>query len=168
MRKTNPIWAGQGPGPEVKCAKRTQFRPSARKWARAGGSRRPAGLRLCKTKPISPARARAGGKSCKTNPIPGGTGPQGRGTQGKCAERTQLGGLGLSLAAWRRGLAVGPEGHQKNALRRHYQRPETPYDVTTSARKRLTASLQTPAPPGGADGTCLWTPEWSLQEVRVS
>jgi hypothetical protein len=122
MRKTNPIWAGQGPGAEVKSAKRTQFRPSARKWALAGGSPRPAGVRLCKTKPISPARARAGGKSCKTNPIPGGMGPQGRGTQGKCAERTQLGGLGLSLAAWRRGLAVGPEGHQENALRRHYQR----------------------------------------------
>jgi hypothetical protein len=38
-----------------KRAKRTQFGPRARKWARAGGSRRPARGRLCETKPISKA-----------------------------------------------------------------------------------------------------------------
>ena len=38
---------------EAKCAKRTQFEPRAREWARGGGPRGSAGRRLCKTNPIS-------------------------------------------------------------------------------------------------------------------
>ncbi len=49
-------------------AKRTQF-PAVGQGPSSG---------LCKTKPIVP-------------PVPGGTGPQGQGTWGKCAKRTQSG-----------------------------------------------------------------------------
>jgi hypothetical protein len=44
--------AGCGRAPEAKCAKRTQFRLSAREWALVGGAAMPAGERLRKTKPI--------------------------------------------------------------------------------------------------------------------
>jgi hypothetical protein len=61
-------WLGRG----VKRAKRTQFRPSAREWARAGGPRCPAGGRLCKTEPILgvnrlPNAARTLRRSCGEN-----------------------------------------------------------------------------------------------------
>ena len=65
-----------------------------------------------KTKPICPARPEmgAGGRSRKTPPasnyekrtqfpaVPGGTGPEGRGTRGKCAKRTQFPDCGLRIA----------------------------------------------------------------------
>jgi hypothetical protein len=66
MRKTNPIWLGrwvESPlfhysiippfQSDAGRAKRTQSGPCAREWARGGGPRCPAGVRLCKTKPIS-------------------------------------------------------------------------------------------------------------------
>jgi hypothetical protein len=86
--KTNPI------GP----------RQAGKTIAKAGGldaATRHTG-QTCKTKPIPDGAGRdgAGGasdevKTCKTNPIgpagPGGTRPQGRGTRGKCAKRSQFG-----------------------------------------------------------------------------
>ena len=70
----------------AKCAKRTQFDPACRMDGSLGGQ-------MCKTKPISTARAESGedaqptksrrGRTCKTNPIPGGAGWNGaRGTRG--------------------------------------------------------------------------------------
>jgi hypothetical protein len=52
---------------KANCAKRTQFRPSAREWAQTAGT---AEGETCKTNPIGPGVAGVpAGERCKTNPI---------------------------------------------------------------------------------------------------
>jgi hypothetical protein len=85
----------EGTLPECDCAKRSQFGPRARKWARARGAAVPgrrvivqneanfsrpgavAGGEMCKTNPISPSAGRSragrprGGTACRGNPRAG-------------------------------------------------------------------------------------------------
>ncbi len=105
-RKTNPIFrlriSDWGLGTDLRrnaypaacrlrpaqadCAKRTQFRPSAREWARAAG----AAEAKCAKRTQFPA-------------LPGGARPEGRGTRGKCAKRTQFAARHVARASRSRG-----------------------------------------------------------------
>jgi hypothetical protein len=75
--RPTPDQVGGRPYEEAKRAKRTQFGPRARKWARVGRARGPAGGRLCETNPISAARG----------PAP----------EAKCARRSQFGSVKLPV-----------------------------------------------------------------------
>jgi hypothetical protein len=79
MRKTNPIWSALGPGPEAKCAKRTQFGPAGQ--GQGGAKRLTASLQTCETNPISPGRGGGRRKLRKTKPNLDGLGHLGEGRQ---------------------------------------------------------------------------------------
>ncbi len=87
-----------------------QNEPNLGRAPKNGRGRSPEALtsKRCKTNPISgeAGGARDARESCKTNPIcpagPGATRPQGRGTRGDCAKRSQF-----------RGVRLGPEGETR-------------------------------------------------------
>jgi hypothetical protein len=108
---------------------------------------------MCETNPIWPARGRArapAGKRCETNPIcpavPGGMGPQGRGTRGKCAKRSQFAGV---KCAKRTQFAAGLSGTRPGgrAVR----------CCTNKANSRRAGPLRQTKPiPGGAGRDGAW------------
>jgi hypothetical protein len=80
-------------GGSMKCAKRTQFGPGAREWARAGGTRCPPGGRLRKTNPISEGRRWVESPLFHYSIIPAFQSDPGR------AKRTQFGPAGVADGA---------------------------------------------------------------------
>jgi hypothetical protein len=104
--KTNPIWPGFGGAGsrQAKDAKRTQF---ATHHTEAGGTNRAKQTQLGLAGP-GPRRAKDA-KRTQFPATPDGTGPQGRGTRGKCAKRTQF--------------PAGRISHHSSILSFHHSKP---------------------------------------------
>jgi hypothetical protein len=129
-------FARPGPGrmPEAECAKRSQFGSRARKWARGGRPRGPAGGRLCKTNPISAAPGGCRRSNAQNEAKPGET--------GVCGQRPPCGplpGRGVKRAKRTQfldcGLGLGIERDVGRACRAAALRAEATYEEAKRAKR---------------------------------
>jgi hypothetical protein len=133
----------------------------------------------CETNPICPGRAgraMAGVNRAKRTqfpPMPGGTGPQGRGTRGKCAKRSQFGGPIVqnepNLARRRVDAARGVDTGQI-CKRPNFRdlRTRPPARGRDKPAKRTTPAGRATRPPGAGAGRKCETKQSVLGRCQVT